>query len=101
MATVCIKWNEAHILWNDNPYTWDDVCIAEEIVGSGIAGDWVGAYDKLDKRKKKRVIEVIAMIEGEKFKQKKVYDPNIKVTASQIKKFVQEVLNVEIIEIED
>lgn len=103
MGQTRIEWNTLCIPWNGAKYTWDTCFIAIEI-GVGAEKpeiDWVQSYEKLDERKKKKVIEVLVEIEGEEFKQKKTIDPNIKLTATQIKKFVKTVLNVEIIEEED
>ena len=34
MATK-IKWEDANFLWNDNPYTWDEVELVAEVVSAG------------------------------------------------------------------
>ena len=35
-----IKWEGANFLWNSNPYTWNEVEIAAEVIGS--SGGWPG-----------------------------------------------------------
>lgn len=52
MADICFTWDTANFLWNDNPYTWDDVCFAQELLAghSDISG-W-------SQEKKKRFIEL-------------------------------------------
>ena len=60
-----IQWQQANILWNSNPYTWDDVALIQE-VAEIIAGGGSDALDALDDKKKKRLIKLIMRLDGVK-----------------------------------
>ena len=32
MARTPITWDSANIIWSNNPYTWDDIALVEEVV---------------------------------------------------------------------
>ena len=80
---VFIKW-EAESLrttpinWSSNPYQWQDVSITEEVLAGGSAEDLVSGYEKLDKKKKKRFIELICIVKNKTIKERKEMK-NIKV----------------------
>tara|TARA_R100001015_G_C4480231_1_gene60965 strand:- start:195 stop:518 length:324 start_codon:yes stop_codon:yes gene_type:complete len=79
-----IKWNEADILWNSNPFTWDEVQliqeIAEELDGDGIVSK-SRVLQELPDEKKEKLIRLIMRRKGIKVydKAKKVKDVEIKV----------------------
>ena len=74
-------------IWGNNPFTWGDVSLAEEIA-EVIVDDGVGytrrkeRLDKLfkDEDKKKRFIHLICRIKGEK-----VYDDKVEVKDIDVK----------------
>ena len=79
-----IKWNEADILWNNNPFTWDEVQlvqeIAEELEGTGGVSK-TKVIRELPDEKKEKLIRLIMRRKGIKVydKAKKVKEVNIKV----------------------
>ena len=77
-----IKWNEADILWNSNPFTWDEVQLVQEIADQ-IDGDGSVAriVDELPEKKKKKLIHLIMRRKGIKIydKTKTVKDVDIEV----------------------
>ena len=79
-----IKWNEADILWNSNPFTWDEVQliqeIAEELDGGGIVSK-SRVLQELPDEKKEKLIRLIMRRKGIKVydKVKKVKDVEIRV----------------------
>lgn len=94
-----LTWDQTKypIQWNNNPYTWDEVFILIGIVqaiqdGSGF--DYV--YGGLDKKKKKKLIKLIARINGEKFEESKYKNEDIKVIAKGVKIAIKEVLNIDV-----
>ena len=77
MSRTPLKWSEGNIIWGDNPYTWGDVALVEEIIsgGSGVVDRW----KKEDKKKYKKFIKLICKVKGHKeFNEKKeIQDVNI------------------------
>ena len=80
-----IKWNEADILWNSNPFTWDEVQLVQEIADQidQIDGDGSVAriVDELPEKKKEKLIHLIMRRKGIKIydKTKTVKDVDIEV----------------------
>ena len=90
MATK-IKWKDADFLWNDNPYTWDEVELVVEVIDAG------GGFDELTKEKKKKFIELICKIKGiQVYSGKKPVRDNIKITTKDIKLAAKEVLGIDL-----
>ena len=88
-----IKWNEADFAWNNNPHTWDDVLLAQELAG-GIGDEW----NHWDEKKKKKLVKLILKVHGKTItesKQKEIKQYKIK--ASDIKLTVEKVLGVELV----
>ena len=111
---VCYKWSEANFCWGDNPYTWNEVCLAEEVLGAGsgdhiISPNWLDAYDKLDDTKKREFITLICKVKkqdeesyykkfnlkSEKYKNKKAFTMDIRMTVEDVLSLVKvEIKNV-------
>tara|TARA_Y100000310_G_scaffold326011_1_gene390331 strand:+ start:428 stop:721 length:294 start_codon:yes stop_codon:yes gene_type:complete len=90
MATK-IKWEDADFLWNDNPYTWDEVELVAEVVNAG------DSFEKLPEKKKKKFIELVCRIKGIKvYSGKKPVREDIKITAEDIKLAAKEVLGIDL-----
>ena len=104
MTKICYNWGDADFTWIGNEFVWNDVCIVEEIIGlKGPTNNWEDAYQKLDKKKQKRFIELVCMVKyGEEYK--KVYDDkkevkDVKLTATDIELTVGAILEVSLIKI--
>ena len=78
-----IKWNEANFFWNDNPYTWDEVQlveeIAEELDGAGSVSK-SKVLQELPDKKKEKLVHLIMRRKGIK-----IYDGSKKVKEIDIK----------------
>ena len=86
------KWNDANIIWNNNPYTWDEVQLIIEL----IAGD--EDWDQWEKKKKQRLVKLILKIHGNTITESKRREiKQYKIKAKDIKIAIKEVLNTEII----
>ena len=85
-------WSALNEDWNlTEEYWW----IIEEIIAGGGAGggpdEWFGAYQKLDKKKKRKIIHLIMTRNGIKFEQtKEVKVDEYNVTAEDIAALVEE-----------
>lgn len=89
--------NTYPIQWDSNPYTWDEVFILIEIAQAiDGGGDFGNIYGGLDKTKKKKLIKLVARINGEKFEESKYKKEDIKVIAKGVKLAIKEVLNIDI-----
>jgi len=92
MATrIPYKWNTANFAWNNNPYTWDDVALVQEVVQAG------GAYQEVfkDEKKKKKFIKLICKVEGIEYKEtKEIKKRQIRIT--DVALVAKEVLGVDI-----
>ena len=115
MAT-CVTWDEADLQWNQTNLTWNDVCIALEVAGGGGIAKvndqdlwgfedsdlWLQNYNKLDKAKKDRFIELVCMVKGEdgyaeEYSESKEKQ-DIEISVDDIKLTVKSILEVSLIE---
>jgi aspartyl/asparaginyl beta-hydroxylase (cupin superfamily) len=92
MATrIPYKWNTANFAWNNNPYTWDDVALVQEVVQAG------SNYQEVfkDTTKKKKFIKLICKVEGVEYKEtKEIKKRQIRIT--DVALVAKEVLGVDI-----
>jgi|TARA_R110002167_G_scaffold190081_2_gene392343 hypothetical protein len=85
------NWNDANILWNNNPYTWDEVQLIIEVAGDE---DW----DQWKKKKKQRLVKLILKIHGDTITESKRREiKQYKIKAKDIRIVVKEVLGTEMI----
>ena len=88
---MIFTWDNADFLWNDNPYTWDDVILVQQLA-AGV--DELNYWGKEDKDK---LVKLILKVHGNTItesKRKKIKQYKIK--ASDIKLTVEKVLGIEI-----
>jgi hypothetical protein len=90
-------WNSANILWNDNPYTWNEVELVKKI--TQLAGERAGydVWDVLNQTDQKKLIKLTLKVYGDTItesKQKEI--KQYKMKASDIKLTVEKVLGVEL-----
>jgi hypothetical protein len=108
----CANWDDADcILWDDNPFTWSDCILIEEIIPPGGA-DIIGApppmpqwatssldeLDEKDKKKKKRIIQLITYVKDQRIiEEKEVKDMTINIEdVKLVKKKIDKSLNVKL-----
>ena len=96
-----ITWDEANFLWNDNPYTWDDVRFIIDVAKGGGNPDLIKKELDRDEEKKKRFIEILVKVKGNQeyssphiYNQKKEVQDNLEVSVEDIKLVVKEVLGI-------
>ena len=100
MSRTPITWDNANFAWNDNPYTWDDIALVEEVVdeiqqrGGMVDDDYVHPLFK-DENKKKRLIKLIYKTQGKVLKEEKEIK-EIKVTVKDVKILAKEVLGINV-----
>ena len=82
---TCDEWNKFCYLWNDC------VLIIEEISGGGRKPpeEIYETYQKLDIKKKKKLIKVIIWLKGERYEEEKTVE-DYKVTVDDIKLLMEE-----------
>ena len=91
-----IKWNEADILWNNNPFTWDEVELIEEIAEelevattSGVPKSKV--IQELPDEKKEKLIHLIMRRKGIKVYDKKKKVKDVKINVEDVELLIKEV----------
>ena len=95
MATK-IKWEDADFIWNNNPYTWDEVQLIIEIISG--PGEFDEEIYKYDAEKKRRLIKLILKVHGNTITEtKKKEIKQYKIKARDIKIAVKKVLGVKMI----
>tara|TARA_R110002012_G_scaffold47733_1_gene124872 strand:- start:232 stop:528 length:297 start_codon:yes stop_codon:yes gene_type:complete len=89
-----ITWDKAAILWNDNSYEWHDV--KEILQDLAKAKHIPEALEKLDDKKKTKLIRLIMYLndvevydESKEVKNIKAYAEDIKIIVEEVKRNVQ------------
>ena len=91
VTKIPYKWGNANFAWNNNPYTWDDVALVQEVVQAG------SNYQEVfkDEKKKKKFIKLICQVEGIEYKEtKEIKKRQIRIT--DVALVAKEVLGVDI-----
>jgi hypothetical protein len=83
----CFNWEDADFLWDNNPYTWDEVCLVEQIMNGALDPSNINNWPP---EKKKLLVKLIVEVNGGKFKESK-YKPNAKIRVSDVKKVIEAV----------
>jgi len=83
------NWNDVPDVWNTTERLWNSVCpFITEIVGEGGKGspeEGLRAYEKLDKRRKRRILRVILHYKGDEFSQQREVRDDLDVTVDDIR----------------
>lgn len=94
-----LAWDQTlnQIQWDNNPYTWDEVFILLEVIQQAAGGGNYGhAYQRLDQKKKKKLIKLIAQVRGDEFKEEKYVSEDVNVIAKDIEIVINEVLGAKV-----
>ncbi len=95
-----LTWDQTQypIQWDNNPYTWDEVFVLIEVLEQVVSGGHTphDAYHKLEPKKKKILIKLIATVKGEDYKSEKYKQENINLTVEDIQLVAKQVLNVKV-----
>jgi hypothetical protein len=94
-------WSGVNQTWSEIQIKWSDVFLIQELLDAiRRGGSYQGEFQKLPKEKKKRFIELTLLIKGQDiYNSKKEIKDDIKLSTSDIKLTIQEVLkkvNIEI-----
>jgi len=85
-----ITWDQANFLWNNNPYSWDDVQLVRRAAGE----DW----NTWEQKDKKKLVKLILKIHGNTITESKKREiKQYKIKAKDIRIAVKEVLGVQMI----
>jgi hypothetical protein len=97
---IPLKWSQSEypILWNNNPYTWNEAQVLQEVESQiQHGGAPLKVVNKLDSNKKRVLIKLIAKIKGEEYNVEKYKSDNIKISAKDVKLLIHNnVLNIQI-----
>ena len=86
-----ITWDNADFLRNDNPYTWDEVILVQQLAAGVVEWNYWGKEDK------DKLVKLILKVHGNTItesKRKKIKQYKIK--ASDIKLTVEKILGIEV-----
>jgi hypothetical protein len=88
MSDGCHIWETTDSDWNVIDFTWNEICIAVEVIGDQkLGGGYSGQLERLRKRKKedqKTFIKLICKINGDKFEETKWFRPDVRVKVSDM-----------------
>lgn len=85
MPSAQSSWGNASATWGSYGFTWGDVGLI-----SALQFGRLGAYRGFGEEEQQRVIELICIVKGIKFKQRKIITQNIKVSVKDIDMLVTE-----------
>jgi|21_taG_2_1085346.scaffolds.fasta_scaffold110856_2 hypothetical protein len=92
-----MRWKNARFVFGDNPWTWDDVHDATEMLEHFSDGDDIEWFDKVELEKKRRYIRLVCKVKGiETYSGQKTIRDDIKITASDVKLVAKEVLGIDL-----
>jgi len=92
-----MRWKNAFILWNDNPYTWEDVFDANDMLDHFSDGDDIEWFDKVKLEKKRKFIRLVCKVKGiETYSGQKTIREDITITADDVKLVAKEVLGIQL-----
>ena len=92
-----MRWKNAAFLWNDNPFTWDDILDATEMLDHFSDGDDIEWFDKVELEKKRRYIRLVCKVKGiETYSGQKTIRDDIEITAEDVKLVAKEVLGIDL-----
>ena len=93
MSTTIFQWNTANFIWNNNPYTWDEVVLIESLLAAG-EDEW----QEWNNNKKDKLVKLILKIHGNTITESKKREiKQYKIKAKDIRIAVKEVLGTEMI----
>ena len=92
METI-FTWDTANFLWNNNPYTWDEVILVQELAKARAAGDDYMGIFRESPEKKKKFVKILCKVQGTNYEEnKEVKDISIRI--QDVDLVVNEVLGV-------
>lgn len=100
MGVTYLDWDDNRIgVWSEVDMTWDEVKIVEELreIGGGSYSpyDFYVNVNKQSNVKKKKIVKLIAKINGQEYKEEKSTTADIKISIKDIK-MLTEKLNITI-----
>jgi hypothetical protein len=88
-----ITWESADFNWGNNPYSWNDVALIEEITRGDTSSSGVRKkVDKLEAKKKKRLVQLIMRKKGIKvYDGSKIINEDIKINIKDVEMIIKDV----------
>ena len=88
MSQECHIWESTDSDWNVIDFTWNEICVAVEVIGDqNLGGGYSGQLSRLRKRNRedqKTFIKLICKINGEDFEETKWFRPDVRVKVSDM-----------------
>jgi len=88
-----ITWESADFHWGNNPYNWNDVALIKEITRGNTSSSGVRKkVDKLEVKKKKRLVQLIMRKKGIKvYDASKIINEDIKIDIKDVEMIIKDV----------
>tara|TARA_R110001583_G_scaffold85651_1_gene224539 strand:- start:121 stop:441 length:321 start_codon:yes stop_codon:yes gene_type:complete len=87
MSHECHIWDSTDTNWNLTDFTWDEICIAHEVVipkGGGYSEQFKRLRKK-SKQDQKTFIKLLCKVKDEEYEETKYFRPDIRVKAGDFK----------------
>ena len=95
MSGTALTWEESDWLWNDNPFTWGEIFLVEQVAVSVSKGSDINKVLNADDQK--RFIKLVCKVKGiETYSGQKTINDDIEVTADDINLVVKKVLGIDL-----
>jgi|TARA_X000001382_G_C3062862_1_gene144904 hypothetical protein len=93
MIGTALTWEDSDWLWNDNPFTWGEITLAEQVAVSKSSD----IKQILNADDQKRFIKLVCKVKGiETYSGQKTINDDIEVTADDINLVVKKVLGIDL-----
>lgn len=102
-ARTPIQWNLANFKWNDSsnlgarrstiPLTWSDCALLEEVAAAAQGGHLHNVWK--DRKKKKRFVELLCIVEGKEYKETKSIE-EVEILIKDVEMVLKETLGIDL-----
>jgi|TARA_R110002020_G_scaffold467747_1_gene691547 hypothetical protein len=86
-ADNCHRWDSTDIKWSLVDFTWNEICVADAIIGKK-GGGYSEQFKRLrqkSKKEQKTFIKLLCKIKGEEYEETKYFRPDVRVRAGDFK----------------
>lgn len=91
---IWCKWGTTNYKYGETPYKWSQECILAvgRIISGGVEPDNIGLWQKQHPGEKKRLIELLCIIDSQKYRKEAYANDDAKLTVDDVKLLARYVL---------